>query len=376
MKRAGRNRPKRTGETMQTIKAAVCHDFGQPLVIEDVRLRAPGMGEIEVTLDAVAICHSDISYADGYWGGSLPAVYGHEAAGRVSAVGPGVSGYAEGDSVIVTLIRACGTCPSYASGSPVTCATPYDGDKGPLRTAEGGMLHQAMACGAFAERVVVDRSQIVKIDADMPKDSAALISCGVITGVGAVVNSAGLRAGQDVVVIGAGGVGLNAIQGARIAGARRIVAADMSAEKLADAQSFGATDGVLASEDAPWESAKQAMGRGADAVLVTVGAAQVYDQAANYLAGGGKVIMVGMPATGAQSTYEAGNFAASGQAMIGSKMGDVVIRRDIPWMIDLYHQGRLKLDELISKRWSLDQINAAIADTKSGTARRNVVVFK
>ncbi|NHQ73843.1 zinc-binding dehydrogenase [Roseovarius gahaiensis] len=361
---------------MQTIKAAVCHAFGQPLVIEEVQLRAPHMGEVEVTLDAVAICHSDISFADGAWGGSLPAIYGHEAAGRVTALGAGVTGLQEGDPVIVTLIRACGACPSCGAGRPTGCETPYDGDHGPLSTKDGGTLHQAMACGAFAEKVVVDHSQVVKIPGDMAMDAASLLACGVITGVGAVINAAGLRAGQDVVVIGAGGVGLNAIQGARIAGARRIVAVDMSAEKLADAQSFGATDGVLASEPEPWEVAKQAMGRGADAVLVTVGAEKVYDQAALYLAGGGKVIMVGMPATGAQSTYEAGNFAATGQSMVGSKMGDVVIRRDIPWMIDLYQQGRLKLDELISKRWSLDQINAAIADTKSGRARRNVIMFK
>ncbi|MEO1362738.1 MAG: alcohol dehydrogenase catalytic domain-containing protein, partial [Pseudomonadota bacterium] len=217
---------------MQTIKAAVCKAFGAPLEIEDILIRGPETGEIEVVLDAVAICHSDISYADGAWGGSLPAVYGHEAAGRVRAVGPGVTGIAEGDSVVVTLIRACGACASCASGKPTVCQTAYDGDAGPIRTAEGGKLHQAMACGAFAERVVVDRSQVVKIPDDMPKDAASLIACGVITGVGAVVNAAGLRAGEDVVVIGAGGVGLNAIQGARIAGARRIVAVDMTEDKL------------------------------------------------------------------------------------------------------------------------------------------------
>ncbi|GGO61998.1 S-(hydroxymethyl)glutathione dehydrogenase / alcohol dehydrogenase [Roseovarius pacificus] len=360
---------------MQTIKAAVCHEFGKPLVIEEVRLRAPQMSEIEVTLEAVAICHSDISYADGAWGGSLPAVYGHEAAGRISAVGAGVAGLSEGDPVIVTLIRACGACPSCGAGRPTGCETPFDGDHGALRTDAGGKLHQAMACGAFAEKVVVHQSQVVKIPGDMAMDAASLLACGVITGIGAVVNAAQLRAGQDVVVIGAGGVGLNAIQGARIAGARRIVAVDMSAEKLADARAFGATDGVLASESAPWEAAKQAMGRGADAVLVTVGAAPVYDQAPNYLASGGKVIMVGMPASGAVSGYEAGNLAAAGQSMVGSKMGDVVIGRDIPWMIDLYRQGRLKLDELISNRWRLDQINEAIADTKSGNARRNVILF-
>ncbi|RBI69078.1 zinc-binding dehydrogenase [Roseovarius sp. TE539] len=360
---------------MRKIRAAVCHQFGAPLAIEDVALRAPELGEVEVALDAVAICHSDISFAEGAWGGSLPAVYGHEAAGRIAATGPGVEGFSPGDSVVVTLIRACGNCPSCGGGRPTGCETPYDGDAGPLSLPDGGMLHQAMACGAFAERVVVDQSQIVQIPNDMAMDAASLLACGVITGVGAVVNAAGLRAGQDVVVIGAGGVGLNAIQGARIAGARRIVAVDMTEEKLSDARRFGATDGVLATDEKPWRAAKVAMGRGADAVLVTVGAAGAYDTAPRYLAGGGRVIMVGMPATGAVSGYEAANFAATGQSMVGSKMGDVVIRRDIPWMIDLYRQGRLQLDELISNRWNLEQINDAIADTKAGGARRNVIIF-
>ncbi|UWR23240.1 zinc-binding dehydrogenase [Sulfitobacter sp. S190] len=360
---------------MRTIKAAVCRSFGSPLQIEDIQLRAPGTGEIEVTLDAVAICHSDISFAEGAWGGSLPAVYGHEAAGRVSALGDGVQGLAEGDSVVVTLIRSCSTCPSCASGKPTLCETPYDGDQGPIKTADGGKLHQAMACGAFAEAVVVDQKQVVKIPAEIPKASASLISCGVITGVGAVVNAAALRAGQDVVVIGAGGVGLNAIQGARIAGARRIVAVDMSEEKLEVAKSFGATDGVLATDAKPWRAAKRALGRGADAVIVTVGAIPAYDTAPQYLAYGGRVVMVGMPHSGATSTYEPVMLAAVGQGMVGSKMGDVVIQRDIPWMVDLYTQGRLELDALISGRWSLAEINEAIADTKTGAARRNVIVF-
>lgn len=360
---------------MKKITAAVCHEFGAPLKIEEIALRAPQAGEVEVTLDAVAICHSDISFADGAWGGSLPAVYGHEAAGKVAAVGDGVNGIAVGDSVVVTLIRSCGTCPSCAGGAPTLCSTPYDGDHGPIKTAEGGKLHQAMACGAFAEAVIVDQRQVVKIGEDIPKECAALIACGVITGVGAVVNAAGLRAGQDVVVIGAGGVGLNAIQGARIAGARRIVAVDMSPEKLEIAREFGATDGVLATGAKPWSDAKRAMGRGADAVIVTVGAIPAYDTAPKYLAYGGKVVMVGMPHSGATSTYEPVMLAAVGQGMVGSKMGDVVIQRDIPWMVDLYSQGRLKLDELISGRWKLEQINEAIEDTKTGAARRNVILF-
>lgn len=360
---------------MQTIKAAVAHEFGAPLVIEDVLLRAPEGTEVEVTLDAVAICHSDISFADGGWGGSLPAVYGHEAAGRVSAVGAGVTGLEVGDSVVVTLIRSCGSCPNCAGGKPTICETPYDGDFGPLKTADGGKLHQAMASGAFAEKVVVEASQVARISNDIPKEAACLIACGVITGVGAVVNAAGVRAGQDVVVIGTGGVGLNAIQGARIAGARRIVAVDMTEEKLEIAREFGATDGVLATQAKPWRAALKAMGRGADAVIVTVGAIPAYDAAPRYLAGGGKVIMVGMPHSGAMSSYEPVTMAFMGQGMVGSKMGDVVVQRDIPWMVDLYLQGRLKLDELISGRWSLDQINEAMADTRTGAARRNVILF-
>jgi len=359
---------------MQTIKAAVCHAFGAPLRVEEIVLRSPQTGEVEVTLDACAICHSDISFADGGWGGDLPAVYGHEAAGRVSAVGAGVDGIELGDSVVVTLIRACGHCVSCATGKPTICETPREGD--PISCADGSSLHQAMNCGAFAEKVVVDQSQVVVIPDDIPKDAAALISCGVITGVGAVVNAAGLRAGQDVVVIGAGGVGLNAIQGARIAGARRIVAVDMTDDKLVIAQEFGATDGVLATHKAPWKAVHRALGRGADAVIVTVGAIPAYDQAPLYLERGGKVVMVGMPHTGAKSEYEPVILSYLGQGMVGSKMGDVVIRRDIPWMVDLYQQGRLKLDELISGRWSLEQINEAIADTKTGSAKRNVIMFQ
>ncbi|KUP91083.1 Zn-dependent alcohol dehydrogenase [Tritonibacter horizontis] len=361
---------------MQTIKAAVCHSFGAPLQIETIQIAPPGQGEVEVTLDAVAICHSDISFAEGAWGGHLPAVYGHEAAGRVSAIGPGVSDFVEGDDVIVTLIRACGSCPTCAAGQPVNCSTPHDGTKGPLTTADNMPLLQAMDCGAFAEKVVVSARQIVKIAPEIPKDVAALISCGVITGVGGAVNAARLRPGEDVVVIGAGGVGLNAIQGARIAGARRIVAVDMSEEKLAIARDFGATHGVLATEAKPWRAAVKALGgKGAEVVLITVGAIPAYDQAPRYLGVGGRAVMIGMPHSGQTARYEPVVMAALGQGLQGSKMGDVVIQRDVPWIVDLYQQGRLKLDELISGRWSLEQINDAIADTKTGSAKRNVILF-
>ncbi len=360
---------------MPLIDAAVCHEFGQPLSIEKVALRAPQGAEVEVTLAACAICHSDITYMDGGWGGSLPAVYGHEAAGHVTALGDLVRGISIGDPVVVTLIRACGHCAPCSEGKPTACDTAFDGDHGPLKTADGGKLHQAMACGAFAEMVVVDQSQVVRVPADMALDAASLLACGVITGIGAVVNAAKLRAGQDCVVIGAGGVGLNAIQGARIAGARRIIAVDMSEEKLAIACEFGATDGVLATEAEPWVAAQAIMGRGADAVFVTVGSAKAYEQAVNYIGKGGNIVLVGMPHTGQTSSYEITNLAAWSQGMVGSKMGNAVIKRDIPWMVDLYQQKRLKLDELISGRYPLAQINEAIADTRTGSAKRNVIVF-
>jgi len=208
-------------------------------------------------------------------------------------------------------------------------------------------------------------------------DAASLLSCGVITGMGAVVNTANVRPGQNVVVIGAGGVGLNAIQGAAIAGAARIIAMDVLPEKLDVAREFGATDGVLVTEEKPWkEVARITGGRMADAVFVTVGAVPAFAQAPRYLSAGGNMYIVGMPHSGAMASYEPVILGAMGQGMKGTKMGDTVLRRDIPWMVDLYQQGRLKLDELISGRWSLDQINEAVADTRSGAARRNVIVFK
>lgn len=358
---------------MGQIRAALCRAFGEPLVIEDVELAAPAGREVEVTLEACAICHSDITYAIGAWGGALPAVYGHEAAGRISALGPETKGYQIGDRVIVTLIRSCGICPECSKSAPTICSD--TAATAPLSTSSGETVFQAMNCGAFAERVVVDPSQIAPIPDEIAMDVASLLSCGVITGVGAVINAARLRPGEDAVVIGVGGVGLNAIQGAKLAGARRIVAVDMLEAKLEDARAFGATDSILASEDRPWARLREMTGRGADAVFVTVGAAAIYDTAARYLAPGGRVVMVGMPPSGQTSTFAPDILASLGQSMVGTKMGDTVLDRDIPWLADLYLQGRLKLDELISNRWSLDQINEAIADTKAGNARRNVIVF-
>jgi S-(hydroxymethyl)glutathione dehydrogenase / alcohol dehydrogenase len=358
------------------MKAAVCHAFGEPLKIEEVNLRPPLKGEVEVKIAACAICHSDILFAEGAWGGTLPAVYGHEAAGTVVAIGEGVTGLEIGDTVLATLLRSCGHCATCGGGHPAICETKYDRAHGPLTTLDGGVLEHGLDTGAFAERCVVDQSQVVKIPNDIPMESACLLSCGVITGVGAATNTAQIRPGANVVVIGAGGVGLNAIQGAAICGAAKIIAVDLSQEKLDTAMEFGATHGILASSDKPYRAVKALTGgRGADYVLVTVGAVQVYQSAMRYLCAGGTMVMVGMPASGATVSYEPVNVAALAQTMKGSFMGDTVLARDIPYLVELYKQGHLKLDELVTRRYPLEQINEAIADTAAGNARRNVIIF-
>ncbi|MEM9122936.1 MAG: zinc-binding dehydrogenase [Pseudomonadota bacterium] len=359
---------------MAKILAAVCRTFREPLSIEEIDIRAPEGREVEVSLAACAICASDLAFINGAWDTDLPMVFGHEAAGRITGLGPGVTGFSLGDPVIVTLIRSCSQCASCGSGRPVSCSD-VPGVRPALTGPSGEPMGQGMATGAFAEKVVVDQSQIAKVPADMDLTVASLLSCGVITGIGAVVNSAGLRPGEDAVVIGAGGVGLNTVQGARIAGARRVVALDLSEAKLAAAREMGATDTVRADQGDPAAEVHEILGRGADAVFVTVGAPAVYESAIAHLAASGRLVAVGMPPAGAEIHYGPDLLAYYGQKIIGSRMGDTVLARDIPWLVDLYAQGRLELDALISKRWAFDEINAAIADTQSGSARRNVLVF-
>ncbi|MEM7490823.1 MAG: zinc-binding dehydrogenase, partial [Pseudomonadota bacterium] len=267
----------------------------------------------------------------------------------------------------VTLIRACGGCASCASGRPTQCATP--GADAPL-----GDVVAAMNCGAFAEAVVVDRSQVQPVPEDIPAEAACLLSCGVVTGMGAAVNTARVRPGDWCVVIGAGGVGLNTVQGARLAGAARVVAVDVSEEKLETARAFGATDGVLASEDG--RAAMLRLGRLADHVFVTVGAGPVIDGALSWCAPHGTAYLVGMPHSGTVGHFDPVSAAYYGQGLRGTRMGDVVLARDIPWMLDLHRQGRLKLEALVSGTWPLAEINAAIAATKAGTGARNVVVMR
>jgi Zn-dependent alcohol dehydrogenase len=357
------------------MKAALCRAFNQPLSIETVTLAPPRRGEVEVTLAACAICHSDIHYMDGAWGGTLPAVYGHEAAGWVTALGDGVTAYATGQRVLVTLIKSCGHCACCASGRPTICEDPHYIDT-PVALPDGTPVTQGMATGAFAEKVVVHTSQLAPLPDDLQLDVASLLSCGVITGTGAVFNSARMPSGATVLVIGAGGVGLNAIQGARIAGARRIIAMDVAPEKLEAAAEFGATDGVLAgAADAREQVRALTGGRGADYVYVTVGAIRAYEQALGFCAPGGSVVMAGMTANDEVMRLNPGNAAYFEQSLVGSRMGSTVLTRDIPRLIDYYRQGRLKLDELISNRYPLERINEAIDDARKGVSRRNVILF-
>ncbi len=227
------------------MKAAVCRKFGAPLEIEDVALDPPSGNEVKVRIKACAICHSDIHLAGGEWGGALPAIYGHEAAGIIEEIGEQVRSVKVGDRVVVTLVRSCGSCPSCKQSNYGSCETrsPLD-EQSPLHAAaDGETIDQGLRTGAFAECALIEASQVVAIPDDFPFDRAALLACGVITGFGAVVNTAKVPTGASVVVIGTGGVGLNSVQGAAICGARTIIAIDVSDAKLETARHFGATHG-------------------------------------------------------------------------------------------------------------------------------------
>jgi Zn-dependent alcohol dehydrogenase len=359
------------------VKAAVCRKFAEPLSIEEVELASPGAGELRVRIAACAICHSDIHYADGAWGGDLPSVYGHEASGIVEEIGAGVDGFAVGDHVVVTLIRSCGRCYHCADGDEVLCEAEFSLDReGPITAPDGARINQGLRTGAFAEQVTVDASQVVAIPDEIPFDSASLLACGVITGLGAVVNTAGVEAGDNVVVIGTGGVGLNSIQGAALSGCAKIIAIDISDDKLAAAEHFGATHGVNSTREDAAEAVRNLTdGRGADYTFVTVGVKSVIEQGFGLIRKGGTLVLVGMPASGEIAGFEPLRVANDCQVVLGSKMGSSRIRDDIPKLVGLYKEGRLKLDELITGRYSLEKINEAIASVRRGEALRNVVVF-
>lgn len=351
------------------MKAAVCYEFGKPLVVEDVEIDPPRSGEVKVRVAATAVCHSDIHLLAGDWAGTLPLVAGHEAAGIVEEVGENVATVKVGDRVVVSLLRSCGTCLHCSKGSPHNCSGAFALDReSRLRNRAGQLLQHGIRVAAFAESVIVDQSQLAIVPEELPLDRAALLGCGVITGAGAVFNTAKVAAGESVVVIGAGGVGLNAIQAAAIAGANPIIAVDRVASKLEAAKAFGATQTVDASTGDLRAIRKM------DYVFVTVGVPEAVGQAQMMIRAGGTIIVVGMPPVKATMSLRMFDIVWSEQRVLGSRMGSTRLQTDIPRLVDLYLRGRLKLDELISGRYSLDNINDAIASMQSGSALRNVVI--
>jgi Zn-dependent alcohol dehydrogenase len=359
------------------MKAAVCRAFKQPLAIEDVQLAGPGPGEVRVKIAACAICHSDILFIEGAWGGDLPAVFGHEAAGIVDAVGAGVDALAPGDHVVVTLLRSCGRCDFCARGERPLCETRLPLDlRSPLCAADGSPIRQGLRTGGFAEQVLVHASQVAVIPREVPLASAALLACGVITGLGAVLNTAALRAGAQVATIGTGGVGLNCVQGAALGGAGANIAIDLSDRKLAAARTFGATHTINpAREDAGASVRALTGGRGADYVFVAAGSAAAIEQGAGLLRRGGTLVVVGMTAQGVKIGLDALDIADRALRILGSKMGAARLPLDVQMLAGWYLQGRLKLDELISARYPLEGINEAIASAARGEALRNVITF-
>jgi len=360
------------------VKAAVCRGFGSALTVEDVAIDGPAAGEVRVDIAACAICHSDVAYLDGAWGGALPTIFGHEAAGTVVEVGPGVTSIAPGDSVVVTLVRSCGNCFYCRLGDETMCETDFrlDADPG-LWGNKGERLNQGLRTAGFAEQAVVHESQVAAISPDVSMEAAALLACGVVTGFGAVTNTARVPAGASVAVVGTGGVGLNCIQGAAYVQATQVIAIDLSDAKLTLATTLGATATINAAEqDAAAAVAELTEGRGVDYVFVAVGSTRAIETSLPFLRRSGTLVVVGMPPNGQLARIDTGDLAHQGQRVIGSKMGSVQVSLDIPMLAGLYASGKLKLDELITATYPLRDINEAVRSARAGKAARNVIVFE
>jgi S-(hydroxymethyl)glutathione dehydrogenase / alcohol dehydrogenase len=360
------------------MRAAVCYAFGQPLVIEELTIAPPQAGEVKVRMAATAICHSDIHLLRGDWGSEVPIVAGHEGAGIVEQVGSGVNLVREGDHVVVSLLRACGRCRFCTRGAPHLCEGTFALQReSRLRNQRGQTIQQGLRTAAFAEYVIVDQSQLVTVPKAMPLESAALLACGVITGLGAVVNTARVGPGSSVAVLGVGGVGLNAIQGARLVGAHPIIAIDRVDTKLQTALEFGATHTVNAAHgDVQTSMSEMTGGWLADYVFVTVGSIAAAEQAYTLAGKRGTIVFVGIPDWVSKVSIPMGPTIVSEKTITGSFMGTTRLSVDVPWLVALYEAQRLKLDELISAWYGLHQINEAIASTESGAALRNMVIFE
>ena len=359
------------------MKAAVCYEFGKSLVVEDIDIAPLGKGEIKVRLAATAVCHSDIHVFRGELPFPLPAVGGHESSGYIEEVGEGVTKVKAGDPVVASLLVACGKCFFCTRGRTHLCQGVWARDKeSPYKNKKGQSLVQMFKTGSFAEYTILDESQVVKIPDDMPLEQASLLACGVITGFGAVVNRAKVEVMSSCVIIGVGGVGLNAVQGAAISGAYPIIAVDINDAKLEAAKTFGATHTVNSSQVDANETVKEMTGgRGADYVFVTVGSAKAMEQGFSMSGTCGTTVMVGLPNFKDSLSFQTFPFIMGERTLTGSYMGTTHLETEVPKLVNLYQEGILKLDELITARYPLDQINEAIEAVERGEALRNVITF-
>jgi S-(hydroxymethyl)glutathione dehydrogenase / alcohol dehydrogenase len=360
------------------MRGAVLHSSPGDLEISDVVVDDPGPREVLVRTAAAGLCHSDLHTIDGTIPGRLPALLGHEAAGVVEAVGELVHHVAVGDHVISCLSVFCGHCEQCVSGYPNRCQSTEmrrRPDEPPrLRFEDGAPINQWYQLSSFAELMLVHENALVKIVDDIPLDRAALIGCGVMTGVGAVIHTAAVKPGETVAVIGCGGIGLNCIQGARLAGAGRIIAVDRVPMKLELARQFGATDTVDAGSLDAVAAVVEMTGGGVHHAFEAIGLKATAEQAFSMLRSGGTATVVGLLPLGAK--IEVPGLSLIGERKLqGSLMGSNRFRVDMPRLVDLYLQGRLDLDNLISARITLDQVNEGFKAMQGGEVARSVIVF-
>jgi len=359
------------------MKAAVMHQPRTPLVIEDVAIGKPGPREVLLRTAAVGVCHSDLHFLDGAYPFPTPVVLGHEAAGIVEQVGSEVRTVKPGDHVITCLSAYCGHCEHCLTGHLSLCVEPdtrrREGEE-PRLLARGAPMNQFLNLSAFAEQMLVHEHALVAIRPEMPLDRAALIGCAVTTGVGAVVHTARVQPGETVAVIGCGGIGLATINGAAIAGAGRIIAIDRVPGKLALAKQFGATD-VVDAADADVVDAVRALTRGGvHHAFEAIGLKQTAEQAFSMLRRGGTATVIGMIAPGVKIELKGTDFLAE-KRIQGSMMGSNRFPVDMPRLVDFYLSGKLKLDQLISRRMPLENINDAFDELRRGELARSVILF-
>jgi S-(hydroxymethyl)glutathione dehydrogenase / alcohol dehydrogenase len=359
------------------MKAAVFREVLQPLTIEDVDISSPGPHEVRVRTVAAGVCHSDVHFQQGLYPTPTPIVLGHESAGIIEAVGSEVRYVKPGDHVITCLSVFCGDCDYCTTGRPHLCdqkTVKRGDDEAPRLSQKGDIVHQFANLSSYAEQLLVHEHAVVKVREDMPLDKAALIGCGVTTGMGAVINTAKVPPGSTVVVIGCGGVGLSAVQGAAIAGAGRIIAVDTIPSKLELAQVCGATDLVNAADVDPVQQVKDMTGGGVEYSFEAIGLKQTAEQAFYMLAKGGTATIIGMIPVGTKIELTGSDFLRE-KKIQGSTMGSNRFRVDMPRYVDMYLSGKLKLDEMISREITLEQINDGFEALLAGDVARQVIRF-